>query len=57
MSRSDIGNYLGLAEETVCRVITRFEEDGLISTQRRLVRLTQPARLLEMSRGLHAAAK
>ncbi len=57
MSRSDIGNYLGLAEETVCRVITRFEEDGLISTQRRLVRLTQPARLQEIARGAHAAAK
>jgi len=24
MSRSDIGNYLGIAEETVCRVFTRF---------------------------------
>lgn len=51
MSRSDIGNYLGLAEETVCRVITRFEEDGLISTERRLVRIGQMAKLLEMARG------
>lgn len=55
MSRSDIGNYLGLAEETVCRVITRFEEDGLIATQRRLVRLTLPARLQEIARGIQAA--
>jgi len=51
MSRSDIGNYLGLAEETVCRVITRFEEDGLLSTERRLVRLGQMDRLLAMARG------
>lgn len=51
MSRSDIGNYLGLAEETVCRVITRFEEEGLISTERRLVRLGRMDRLLTMARG------
>lgn len=53
MSRSDIGNYLGLAEETVCRVITRFEEEGLISTERRLVRMGQMDRLLAMARGGH----
>ncbi|MDO8890837.1 MAG: helix-turn-helix domain-containing protein [Sulfurimicrobium sp.] len=57
MSRSDIGNYLGLAEETVCRVITRFEEESLIATQRRNVRLIQPDRLLEISRGGPAIAK
>ncbi len=57
MSRSDIGNYLGLAEETVCRVITRFEEESLIATQRRIVRLIQPDRLLEISRGGPAATK
>lgn len=54
MSRSDIGNYLGLAEETVCRVITRFEEDQLISTERRLVRISRMDRLLEMARGAAA---
>lgn len=57
MSRSDIGNYLGLAEETVCRVISRFEEDGLISTQRRIVRLNQPTRLRELARGVQVTAK
>ncbi|BCB25418.1 transcriptional activator protein anr [Sulfurimicrobium lacus] len=51
MSRSDIGNYLGLAEETVCRVITRFEESSLISTERRLVRLGQMDRLQAMAAG------
>lgn len=39
MSRLDIGNYLGLAEETVCRIFSRFQEDGLITTDRRDVRL------------------
>ncbi len=57
MSRSDIGNYLGLAEETVCRVISRFEGESLISTQRRIVHLNQPERLLAMSRGGSTPAK
>ncbi|MES9971133.1 MAG: helix-turn-helix domain-containing protein [Candidatus Thiodiazotropha sp.] len=30
MSRSDIASYLGLARETVSRVLTRFQKDGLI---------------------------
>jgi CRP/FNR family transcriptional regulator len=51
MSRSDIGNYLGLAEETVCRIITRFEEKALISTERRLVRLGQMDRLRALASG------
>jgi CRP/FNR family transcriptional regulator len=39
MSRGDIGNYLGIAEETVCRILTRFQNAGLIATNRRHVRL------------------
>jgi CRP/FNR family transcriptional regulator len=31
MSRSDIGNYLGLASETVSRILTRFQKSGLIN--------------------------
>jgi CRP/FNR family transcriptional regulator len=30
MSRSDMASYLGLARETVSRVLTRFQRDGLI---------------------------
>lgn len=30
MSRGEIGNYLGLAVETVSRVMTRFQKNGLI---------------------------
>lgn len=54
MSRSDIGNYLGLAEETVCRIITRFEEKSLISTERRLVRLGRIDRLQAIANGSSA---
>ena len=35
MSRQDIGNYLGLAVETVSRTLTRFQESGLIKVRRR----------------------
>ncbi|NNE64498.1 MAG: helix-turn-helix domain-containing protein [Gammaproteobacteria bacterium] len=35
MSRQDIGNYLGLAVETVSRTLTRFQESGLIHVRRR----------------------
>lgn len=31
MSRGDIANHLGLAVETVSRVFSRFQEDGLVS--------------------------
>lgn len=49
MSRSDIGNYLGMAEETVCRILTRFQEDGLITTQRRKISLRNLDRLKAMA--------
>lgn len=46
MSRGDIGNYLGLAEETVSRLFTRLAEQGLITINRRSVVLN---RLSELS--------
>lgn len=45
MSRLDIGNYLGLAEETVIRVLRRFQESGLITADRRYVCLNDIKRL------------
>lgn len=51
MSRSDIGNYLGIAEETVCRVFTRFQDDGLLATERRQVQIHDLARLKAIARG------
>jgi len=51
MSRSDIGNYLGIAEETVCRVFTRFQNEGLLTTDRRQVRLHDLEQLNNIARG------
>ena len=51
MSRSDIGNYLGIAEETVCRVFTRFQNEGLLATERRHVQLRDITRLISIARG------
>lgn len=37
MSRTDIANYLGLAVETVSRLFSRFQSDGLLSVDRKHV--------------------
>lgn len=33
MTRTDIGNFLGLTVETVSRLLTRFQKDGLIKVE------------------------
>jgi CRP/FNR family transcriptional regulator len=54
MSRQDIGNYLGIAEETVCRLFARFQEEKLIEFDRRQVRLVD----VEALRGIaHVAPR
>ncbi len=45
MSRQDIGYYLGLALETVSRMFSRFQEQGLIEVIGRQVRLVDRERL------------
>ena len=45
MTRRDIANYLRLATETVCRVLTRFESRQWLISQDKTVRLLQPEAL------------
>ena len=50
MSRGDIGNYLGIAEETVSRIFTRFQEEGVIGGERRHIILNDLKRLSAIAR-------
>jgi CRP/FNR family transcriptional regulator, anaerobic regulatory protein len=52
MTRSDMANYLRLAAETVSRVLSRFQDDGLIRVERREVELLQPAQLDALARSV-----
>jgi CRP/FNR family transcriptional regulator len=55
MSRQDLGDYLGLALETVSRLFSRFQEEGLITVQGRNVRLLDVVRLQGLASGTLAS--
>lgn len=55
MGRHEIGNYLGMNLETVSRVFTRLHASGLISRDRRFIRLLDMARLEARASGSAAA--
>lgn len=48
MTREEVGNYLGLTLETVSRLLSRFQRDGLIALQQRDVDLRNTDHLREM---------
>ncbi|MEA3640117.1 MAG: fumarate/nitrate reduction transcriptional regulator Fnr [Lamprobacter sp.] len=50
MSRHEIGSYLGLAVETVSRLFTRFQEDGMLRVDRKHVEVLNLS-ALEMMAG------
>lgn len=56
MSRDAIGSYLGIALETVSRVLHQFEDQHLISLQGRHVAVVEPARLRRLAEGEYANA-
>ncbi|WP_371734786.1 fumarate/nitrate reduction transcriptional regulator Fnr [Aliikangiella sp. G2MR2-5] len=49
MTRGDIGNYLGLAVETVSRLVTRLQKKELISIQDRYIQITNMDELSELA--------
>lgn len=49
MSRNEIGNYLGLAVETVSRVFTRFQSMEMIAVNGKEIHITKKQQLLEVA--------
>ncbi|MCU7833987.1 MAG: fumarate/nitrate reduction transcriptional regulator Fnr [gamma proteobacterium symbiont of Taylorina sp.] len=49
MSRNDIANYLGLAVETVSRMFTRFQDDGIITAERKHIMIKNWNALQQMA--------
>jgi CRP/FNR family transcriptional regulator len=52
MTREEIGSYLGLKLETVSRLFSRFQQEGLLQVQGRNVKLFDLAALRQLA-GLH----
>jgi CRP/FNR family transcriptional regulator len=48
MSRGDIANHLGLAVETVSRLFTRFQDEGLIAAEHKTVSLLDTDKLQQL---------
>jgi CRP/FNR family transcriptional regulator len=51
MSRNEVGNYLGLAVETVSRVFTRFQQNGLIEAEGKEVHILKSLELCSLAGG------
>lgn len=49
MSRTDMGNYLGLTVETVSRVFSRLQKDALIKSERRMVQILDIHKLTQLA--------
>lgn len=49
MSRNDIGNYLGLAVETVSRIFTRLQQGGVLAVDGKEIEVLQRQTLCDMA--------
>ncbi|MGI5309755.1 fumarate/nitrate reduction transcriptional regulator Fnr [Rheinheimera sp. WS51] len=49
MTRSDIGNYLGLTVETVSRLLSKLNKAQLITVEGKLIKITNPSQLSELA--------
>lgn len=49
MSRNDIGNYLGLAVETVSRIFTRMQQSGVLTVDGKEIEVTNRQTLCDMA--------
>lgn len=51
MSRYDIGNYLGLADETVSRLISKFKDNNIINAARKNIFIIDHEKLCSIAEG------
>jgi CRP/FNR family transcriptional regulator len=56
MSRSDLGNYLGLSKETVSRLFARFDRERLLRCEARSFWVADAARLADLANRIEPAA-
>jgi CRP/FNR family transcriptional regulator len=49
MTREEIGSYLGLKLETISRLFSRFQHDGMVHVQGRAIRILDPDKLRALS--------
>jgi CRP/FNR family transcriptional regulator len=52
MSRTEIGNYLRLASESVSRVFRRFQDEGILHVERRDLEILDRGKLEDLARNL-----
>lgn len=53
MARTDIGNYLGLAVETVSRIFTRLQKNQILKVDGKEVEILDHAKLCEIANACH----
>jgi CRP/FNR family transcriptional regulator len=56
MMREEVGNYLGLTIESICRLLSRFRKAGLLRVTKREVEILDPQRLREVAMGARMAS-
>ncbi len=49
MARQDIANYLGLACETISRLFTRFNNEGILQVKKKLIHIRDQKRLMAIA--------
>ena len=49
MSRGDIANLLGMAVETISRLLTHFQEDGILKVERKHITITNLEKLRQLA--------
>ena len=57
MARTDIGNYLGLAVETVSRVFTRLQKNGVLKVDGKEVEILDRHALCQLAHSSDATTQ